>query len=576
MASVRSLRRLFAFLLVFLLLFCGGLYSPVHAAEGTETPSPTFTPASSATFTQIPTDTPTATSTPTPTSTELVPSPSATHTSTSTTTPTLKVPVLRGDYVEDEVLVRFAQVPQGAQSAASACYVNEQVEVVRELDAVGVSLLKIRSGSVAEFIAAAENCPEIIYAEPNYELHALDTFPNDPNWSLQYGLTAIHAPQGWDLDTGAATVVIAVLDTGVDLTHPDLMPKLVAGYDFVNDDAVPQDDNGHGTHVAGIAAAGSNNGTGVSGVSWGARIMPVKVLNASANGSFAHAAAGIIWAADHGAHIINMSLGGSSHSQIFEDAVDYAYGKGVMLIASSGNNGSGFVLYPARFSNVLAIGATDSSNVRAGFSNYGPELDVVAPGVSIYSTVLGSYNYDSGTSMSAPFVSGLAAILRGLPGSGSPANLAWAIKSTALDLGAAGRDDYYGDGLIQMDAAIQLLWVTPTFTPTEESEAPEQPDVWLVPNNPDVMPTWTFTPTPTQTPATTPTDFATPSPLPTDPEQGDEPDLFALSTPTEMQASFAPPAKIAYSPPCLGAFLILLGILLFWFGNRWRKGAQIP
>ena len=121
-----------------------------------------------------------------------------------------------------------------------------------------------------------------------------DTIPSDPNWSLQYGLVNIRAPQGWDYSTGSAAVTIAIIDSGVDLSHADLAAKIVPGYDFVNGDSIPQDDNGHGTHVAGIAAASGNNGIGVAGVSWGARIMPVKVLNAGGNGSFADVAAGII------------------------------------------------------------------------------------------------------------------------------------------------------------------------------------------------------------------------------------------------------------------------------------------
>ena len=365
-----SSRRFFLFLgssILLLFLLVGANYA-VRAEDGEETPTATApSPTITETFTATPETatlsiTETAFVSPTLTVTPITPSPTQ-----HTATPALVLPVLSGDYVQDEVLVRFAPLADGSQAAAEACFANDQVEVAFDLAAVGASLLKVKEGDVAQVIAQAENCPQILFAEPNYQLYALDTFPDDLHWNLQYGLTNIHAPQGWDMSIGSAAVVIAVVDTGVDLTHPDLSPKLVAGYDFVNGDAVPQDDNGHGTHVAGIAAAQANNGEGVAGVSWGARIMPVKVLSASASGSFADAAAGIIWATDHGAHIINLSLGGSSYSQVFKDAIDYAYGKGVMLVASSGNNGSGFVLYPARFANVMSVGATDSNNVRASF-----------------------------------------------------------------------------------------------------------------------------------------------------------------------------------------------------------------
>ena len=294
------------------------------------------------------------------------------------------------------------------------------------------------------------------YIEPNYLVRIADTIPYDPGWGYQYGLININAPQGWDLNTGTAAVTIAIMDTGVDLTHPDLAAKIVPGYDFVNDDAIPQDDHGHGTHVAGIAGAITNNTTGVAGVSWGARIMPVKVLDNAGSGTYADVAAGVIWAADQGAQVINLSLGGDVSSSTLENAINYAYGKGVTIVASSGNDGSSFVLYPARYPPVIAVGATDSNNNYASFSNYGLEVDLAAPGVAIYSTWIGGYNYDSGTSMAAPFVSGLAAILSGMHENSSPDTIAWEMQSTALDLGPAGVDPYFGHGLIQIDQAIQL------------------------------------------------------------------------------------------------------------------------
>ncbi|MCP4141849.1 MAG: S8 family serine peptidase, partial [Chloroflexi bacterium] len=322
-----------------------------------------------------------------------------------------------------------------------------------------------------------------------------------------------------------------------------------------------------------IAAAASNNAAGVAGTSWGARIMPVKVLNASKSGTFANAAAGIIWATDHGAHIINLSLGGNSHSAIFQNAIDYAYGNGVVIVAASGNAGNGFILYPARYANVIAVGATNAGNNRAAFSNYGAELDLVAPGDAIYSTGINTYFYDSGTSMSAPYVSGLAAILRGIPGSGSPANIAWAMKITALDLGIAGRDDLYGSGLIQMDAAIQLLWPTSTPTPTSTQTVSSsgQTGFGFGSGSPNAEATLTPTATSTQIAIASPTLLATitlfPSP---DAKTSPEPELFALSTPARVEDS-AQEKNNDYILPCLGSFLILFGIFLLWLGFRLKK-----
>jgi uncharacterized repeat protein (TIGR02543 family) len=208
--------------------------------------------------------------------------------------------------------------------------------------------------------------------------------------------------------------------------------------------------------VAGIAAALTNNSTGVAGVSWGARIMPVKVLPDFGNGSTDNLAAGIIWAADHGAQVINLSLGTPDASTTLQDAVDYAYGKGVVQVAAAGNAASSAPFYPASYPHVIAVAATDSANNRYTFSNFGSQIAVSAPGVSIFSTIRGNnYGVLTGTSMATPFVAGLAAILMGLPGNNSPDQVTTQLETTALDLGAAGRDDFFGYGLIQMDAAIQ-------------------------------------------------------------------------------------------------------------------------
>ena len=357
-------------------------------------------------------------------------------------------------FAPDEVLVRFD--PATPIYALEQCLKSANAIRERRIAELNVSQLKVPTGRTAEAIASLKACPGVLYAEPNDDVSAADTLPADPGWSNQYGLAAIHAPQGWDLSSGSSTVTIAIVDSGVDLTHVDLADKIVPGYDFVNNDSIPQDDYGHGTHVAGIAAAITDNNVGIAGVSWGARIMPVKVLNASGNGSFANVAAGIVWAADNGARVINLSLGGNTPSSTLQDAVNYAYARGVIIVAAAGNSAGNSAFYPASYPHVIAVAATDSSNHHASFSNSGPDIAVAAPGVSIYSTMIGNtYGYLSGTSMAAPFVAGLAAILRGLPGDNSPDQIAQRLETSALDLGTPGRDDYYGYGLIQMDAAIK-------------------------------------------------------------------------------------------------------------------------
>jgi len=365
------------------------------------------------------------------------------------------------DFISDQVLVKFD--PTLSNQLHSEYLQANDASLISKIPDLGVSVLRVPVGQ-AEAVATELNAsPGVIYAEPNYPAYALDVIPNDPGWSNQYNMVAIDAPQGWSLTTGASSVTIAIVDTGVDLSHPDLVNKILPGYDFVNNDVVAQDDNGHGTHVSAIAAAETNNGIGVAGVDWGANILPVKVLDASGNGTYANVAAGITWATDQGAQVINLSLGGTSKSSTLEDAVNYADAHGVILVAAAGNSG-GSVLYPAAYPPVMAVAATDSSNTRASFSSYGSTVDVAAPGVNIYSALVGgNYGFLSGTSMAAPHVTGLAAILLGIPGI-DPAHVRSLIESTSLDLGTPGRDVYYGYGLIQMDAAIKAALPTTTFT----------------------------------------------------------------------------------------------------------------
>ncbi len=308
----------------------------------------------------------------------------------------------------------------------------------------------------------------VLDVEPNYPIEALDTTPNDPAFPEQYALAAIHAVQGWSTENGSRNIRIAILDTGVDLNHPDLSDQLLPGYDIYNFDADPQDDHGHGTAVAGIAAATTNNGIGMAGVGWQVQIMPVKVLGSSGSGTYGDVAAGIMWAASQGAQVINMSLGGASPSFTLEFAVNYAASKGILLVAASGNNGNEGVLYPARYPQVIAVGATDQANKRASFSTFGPEVDVAAPGVQVYTTALGGgYAKRSGTSFSSPHVSGLAGLLFSMPGQVTAGQVRAAIESGTLDTEQPGWDPYTGSGLIQVDAAMAAIASSPSAAPAQ-------------------------------------------------------------------------------------------------------------
>ncbi len=279
----------------------------------------------------------------------------------------------------------------------------------------------------------------------------------------------IDAPEAWEITTGVTETMIAVIDTGVDYNHEDLDDGRVRtdiDQDYVNDDDDAMDDHSHGTHVAGTIAAETNNGVGVAGVMWQAQILPLKVLSNRGSGSSDDVAAAIRYAADQGADAINMSLGSRSCSQTIADAVNYAYDKGVVIVAAAGNSGSS-IGYPAKHAPVIAVGATDHNDHKAYFSNYGDELDVVAPGVSIFSTVPNNgYDAFSGTSMASPHVAGVVGLLLSQRSDLSNGQVREILRQSADDLGQGGFDTYYGYGRVNAHQALQAE--TPDDPPAPE------------------------------------------------------------------------------------------------------------
>lgn len=347
------------------------------------------------------------------------------------------------EYVPGEVLVRFRPESRLAETVLPIAF---QAQVQQRLEGIDVFRLKLRPGkSVNSAVNEIRRHPMVEFVEPNYRVQAFQA-PNDPNFPSQWNLARINAVPGWSLSMGSAEVIIAVLDTGVTLNHPDLIQKLVPGYNFIRNNNNPTDDNGHGTHVAGIAAAATNNGVGIAGVGYQTRIMPVKVLDAGGGGSTSDVAAGINFAINNGAKVISMSLGGSSGSSTMQSAVNLAWNNDVVLVGAAGNGGSAAKTFPSAYDNVIAVGATDPNDQRADFSNYGFWVDVAAPGSSITSTSReGGYKLMSGTSMAAPHVAGLAALLWAHLGLGSDASLIRSrIETNVLPVGswvAKGRID---------------------------------------------------------------------------------------------------------------------------------------
>jgi thermitase len=383
-------------------------------------------------------------------------------------------------HAADHFLVKFA--PSASPVAVQMLNMWHGTRQTDAIDQLGISVMSVPKGKSATALARTYALnPNVLFAEPDYVVEAALT-PNDTHYSNQWAMTKISAPAAWDTTTGSTSVTIAIVDTGIQADHPDLTGRVTGGYDFVNSDADPSDDHGHGTLCAGVAAANTNNARGVAGMDWAARMLAVKVLDSSGSGFTSDVAKGITYSADNGANIISLSLGSSAGSSTLKSAVDYAYNKGSLLVAASGNNGTNAISYPAAYANVMAVGATESNDTLASFSNYGAQQDVVAPGVSIASTRLGgSYAYFSGTSAAAPFVAGLAGLVLAKDPSLSNAGLAAAIRTGAVDLGAAGWDERFGWGRIDAAAALAAV-ASPTPAPTPDPAPEPEPTDSVAPS----------------------------------------------------------------------------------------------
>jgi subtilisin family serine protease len=297
-------------------------------------------------------------------------------------------------------------------------------------------------------------------------------FPNDQYFHLLWGLhntgqsiqgqigvpdADIDAPEAWALHTGDEWVIVAIIDSGVN-EHPDIVAKLVPGWNTNAGNGDTSDGANHGTHVAGTAAASTNNVEGIAGVSWGARVMPVRVLNSFGGGTEAQCADGIIFAADNGAHVGNMSLQYYTGTTYFRNAVAYGHASGMVLVAATGNNQGNVIAFPARWPETIAVGATDNRDQWATFSNYGPQISVSAPGVNVASLYRNNqYAWMSGTSMASPHVAGTAALVWSYNPQLSNDEVRAAIEATADDLGTPGWDQFFGYGRINAHAALVFV-----------------------------------------------------------------------------------------------------------------------
>jgi len=460
-----------------------------------------------------------------------------------------------------------------------------------KLGVVEVAVPDGREFALADALARA---PGVRFAEPDYFAQA-ELIPNDPRWADQWGPQRIGADQAWDRVPAVHGLMIAVLDSGITLDHSDLKARIWTNPGEIPDNGIDDDQNGkiddvhgwhfytcvgpgtcpgqdnnirddyghgHGTQVAGIIAADSNNGIGIAGLAWQATILPVKVLDEFGSGAYSDIAEGIVYATDNGATILNLSLGGSDPSETLRAAVHYALNRNRVVIAAAGNNGKA-IQYPAAIEGVIAVGATDRADQQASFSNGGPELDLVAPGVDILSTsrYYDGYFVASGTSFAAPHVAGVAALVWAAAPALTALQVRETLEQTAVDLGPVGYDTGTGYGRLDAAAAInRVLGVLPTPAPTSSPTTSATPSP--SPGPPSTpTPSWTptFTPTSLLLPSPSLTSIALPSSTPgatltltTSPSSTPTPSVSATATPVlptpSATTTFTPTASVTASP----------------------------
>ncbi len=391
------------------------------------------------------------------------------------------------DDVQILVRPRATKTEAGLHAAFSAKHGHEH----HRIDPLSVRVVRVPAAEAAQLLNALNNDTGIDFAEPDATAQSFATTKtttttttnvtaNDPYYTngTEWYLQKIQAPTAWTTTTGSSLVIVAVVDTGVNSTHPDLVGKvLTTGYDFVNNSTDTSDLNGHGTAVAGTISPVANNALGVVGVTWASPILPVRVLDATGSGLYSNIANGIIYAADHGARIINLSLGGTVASQTLQSAVNYAWSKQCVVVAAAGNSGPSSVpSYPAACTNVVAVSATDASDMHPVWSSYGSFVTVSAPGVNI-ATLYGTNQYAlwSGTSFSSPITAGVVALMAAANTKLTNSQLVELLIKNSDDIGVAGYDPYFGYGRVNASravAAAKSFVSTDTIAPVASISSP--------------------------------------------------------------------------------------------------------
>lgn len=412
---------------------------------------------------------------------------------------------IAGSYVEGQVVVAFHDAWSRDSLEAAVRTIGAALRSVHP--DVGLGVLEFTSDvGLEEALVEAQRLPGVRFAQPNYiyripcsgkvpapppDTVSARLVPNDPSFGYQWHLTAVGAQAAWDLERGDPSVVVAVVDTGVAYRNAGVYRQVedlvgvgfVPGWDFIDDDNTPDDEHGHGTHVAGTIAQATNNGVGVAGLAHRCSIMPIRALGGDGLGNTITVARAVKWAVDNGADVVNLSLGASSGGQVESELLKEATEAGAVLVAAAGNAGTGTLDFPASSPYVLAVGAIQLDRARASYSNYGSDLDLVAPGGNISldqnsdgasdgvlqntffvdqgdsPSDTGKYYYVEGTSQAAPHVSAAAALLlsAGVPSTSPVEAVRSLLMSTADDLGPAGSDDEFGAGMVRADRALAAL-----------------------------------------------------------------------------------------------------------------------
>ena len=368
-------------------------------------------------------------------------------------------------WVAGELLVGFRAGV--GPTREQAIYRAHGATAVDEIAQIRVVRIRVPAAFIDLVQGLLARIPEVKFVEKNYVLDPV-LLPNDPQYASQWHLPQIQAPQAWDLTQGAPGVVIAIVDSGVDPTHPDLASKLVAGYNFFDHTTNTTDLYGHGTEVAGVAGALTDNGVGVAGVAGLSPIMPVRVTDVIGRATSTNIANGLIWAVDHGASVLNLSFNGVAGIATIRTAAEYAYNHGGLVVAASGNCGCADPTAETPF--ILSVSATDETDAVAYFSSTGPFVDLAAPGNNILTTAKGGlYFADSGTSLASPVVAGVAALMFSVNPSLTPLLVTQLLESTAFDGGAPGYDPAFGFGRVNAYAAVLAA---ANYTPPADTTPP--------------------------------------------------------------------------------------------------------